>query len=100
MMRYRLSILLVLTLASAGCASHRAFVQARGYDIGKPVREVHASPDPIIEPIDDQTSRYIFEYKDTGCRWSNAVDNRTGRILSWQYVSDPNRCYMTISFID
>jgi hypothetical protein len=100
MARDRRYLILLVVLVSAGCTSHKAFVQAREYDIGKPVEAVWASPNPIIEPIDDQTSRYIFEHENTGCRWSNTVDNETGRILSWQYVSAPDRCYTTTTFID
>ena len=99
-MAYRSYLAGLLILVSAGCASHDYFVRSRDYDIGKTIREAGV-PDPVsIEPIDDQTSRYIFEYKDTGCRFAYTVDNQTKRVLSWKFLSDPDRCYTTTTFID
>ena len=90
---------MILMLASAGCTSHKEFVRSLDDDIGKTTKEAWV-PDPSsVEPIDDQTSRYVYEYKDTGCQWFYVVDNRTNRILSWQFISDPNRCYMTMSLV-
>ncbi len=99
MMLHRLPILLLLVLAGGGCTSHKMFVGERNFDIGRVITDVPV-PDPIeIEPIDDQTSRYIIEFKDTGCRWSYTVENSTKKILSWQYISNPDLCYMTMSLV-
>ena len=99
-MDYRGYLVVLLILVSAGCTSRKEFIRSCNYDIGKTIREAGV-PDPVsIEPIDDQTSRYIFEYKDTGCRFAYTVDNQTKRVLSWQFLSDPDRCYTTTTFID
>ena len=91
----RLSLPVFLILA-VGCASHKMFVEECNFDVGRPIREIPLPHPTSIEPIDAQTSRYIYEYKNTGCRWSYTVDNKTERVLSWQYLSDPNCCYVTM----
>lgn len=99
MMSRRRYLVMLVVLASTSCASHKGFVYDRNFDIGRSFRDIPI-PDPIkIEPIDDQTSRYIFEFKDTGCRWAYTVDNKTMHILSWQYISEPDRCYTTIDYL-
>jgi len=100
MMDSRSYLAALLILVSVGCTSHKEFIRSRDYDIGKTTREAGV-PDPVsIEPIDGQTSRYIYEYKDAGCRFAYTVDNQTKRVLSWQLLSDPDRCYTTTTFID
>ncbi len=99
-MDYRSYMAMLLILGGVGCASRKEFIRSRDYDIGKTTREAWV-PDPIsIEPINDLTSRYIYEYKETGCRFAYTVDNLTKRVLSWQFLSDPDRCYTTPTFID
>jgi hypothetical protein len=80
-------------LASVGCTcrpSHKRLVGHRNFDLGRLAGEI-PEPDPKVEPIDDQTSRYTYEYEDTVCQRANTVDNATHRILSWQFISDPKR---------
>jgi len=100
MMRPGLFWLLLVSLASVGCRSHDYFVRSRDHDIGKAIWQAGV-PDPVsIEPIDGQTSRYIYKYKNSGCRFAYTVDNHDKQVLSWQFLSDPDRCYTTTTFID
>ena len=102
MMHRRSFLLLLVALISVGCRSHDYFVRSRDYDIGKTVWQAGV-PDPVrIEPIDDKTSRYIYEYKDKNseCRFAYTVDNDTKRILSWKFLSNPDHCYTETTFID
>ena len=99
-MDYRSYLVVLLIVVGAGCTSRKEFIRSRNGDIGKTIREAWV-PNPVrIEPIDDQTSRYIFEYKEAGCRFAYTVDNQTKRVLSWQFLSAPDRCYTTTTFID
>ncbi len=101
-MKNRLALLLLLTTMSIGCLSHDQakllFIQERDFDRGRLIRQVPL-PQPIkIEVVDEKTSLYIYEFKRTGCQWSYTVDNESKRILSWQYISDPDLCYMKVSY--
>lgn len=99
-MRYPCYLIMLITLVNVGCTSHSEFIRSLDFDIGRTIKEAGV-PGPIsVEPIDGQTSRYIFEYKDTGCRWSYTVNNQTTRVLSWEFLSEPKRCYTTTTFID
>jgi hypothetical protein len=97
-----LILVMVLMVVSASCmSSYQAkelFVREREFDKGKLITQIAA---PLIEviPVNEQTSLYIYEFKKTGCRWSCTVDVRTQRILSWQFVSDPDLCRMKINYL-
>ncbi|MGD0278630.1 MAG: hypothetical protein ABSC11_04935 [Smithella sp.] len=84
------------------CVSHEQakllFIRERDFDKGRTVKEVPL-PEPVkVESINDHTSLFIYEFKTTGCRWSYTVDDETKRIISWQFISDPDLCYMKVSY--
>lgn len=101
-MKNTLLVLSITAMISVGCVSHeqakQMFVQHRNFDQGRSVREVPLPPLVRVEPINDKTSLYIYEFKATGCRWSYTVDNETKKILSWKYISDPDLCYMKVNY--
>ncbi len=74
------------------------FVRERDFDIGRSIKEVPLPSPTEIMPVNEQTSLYIYEFKNTGCRWSYTVDNETKKVRSWQFVSDPDLCYMRVSY--
>ena len=95
------TLLLLLLFLIDGCASFedkkRMFVEGRNYDIGRLIQEVSV-PEPVdIVSDSKETSQYIFEFKDTGCRWVYIVDNITKKIVSWRYDSSPDLCYLEFS---
>jgi hypothetical protein len=97
-----LPVLLLLVMVNVSCVSHERaklmFIQERDFDKGRTVREVPL-PEPVkMESINEHSTLYIYEFKDTGCRWSYTVDNETKRILSWQFISDPDLCYMEVNY--
>lgn len=98
-MKTRLTILIVLALPllSSCLSRERAkemFVESRDFDVGRKVTEVPLGNPSSIAPIDEHTSLYIYEFQNTGCKWSYVVDNNTKRVLSWKFISDPDLCYL------
>lgn len=98
-MNGRIFLIALLVIGSCGCASRKDFIRSCDYDVGKAIWQAGV-PDPVsIEPVDDRMSRYIFEYEKSGCRWAYIVDNQTKQVLSWQFISDPKRCYVTTDYL-
>jgi hypothetical protein len=98
LMKNNILILLILAALCVGCVSHenakRLFLRDRDFDVGRTVSSVPLAPPIKIEPIDERTSLYIYEFKDTGCCWSYTVDNETKKIISWKLISNPDTCYV------
>ena len=100
MARMSISILSLLALI-VGCASledrKRMFVEDRNFDIGRFIYEASV-PEPVyIVSNSTETSQYIYEFKNTGCRWVYVVDNMTKKIISWKFDGDPDLCYLEFS---
>jgi len=91
-------VLLLMMVLILGCVSReqarRLFVQERDYDMGRNIVEVPLPPPNKIEPIDNDTSAFVYETRHTGCRFSYVIDNKTKRVRSWQFLSDPDLCYL------
>lgn len=86
---------------AASCMSQtekrNMFINRRNSDIGKVLYSVPV-PDPIsITEINSKQSKYVYHNKRTGCQWLYIVDNETHKIVSWDYVSDPNLCYQHLT---
>ena len=98
----KLTPLLLLTMLCVSCVSHERakllFVRERDFDKGRLIDVVRVPPPARVEPINERTSRYIYEFKDGGCRWFYVVDNKTHTVISWQYMSDPNLCFMELKY--
>ena len=73
----------------------RLFVEERNRDIGKAVDNVVVpDPDDIIK-IDEEKSKYFYQFKNSGCQWIYIVDNKNKKIISWEFISDPDLCFLT-----
>jgi hypothetical protein len=75
------------------------FIDERNYDIGREVVGI-----PIPEPIEIKTlgsgkSEYLYEYKDTDCKWAFVIDDETQIVESWHYISEPELCYHYIDWL-
>jgi len=92
-------LVLVLT-CNLSCVSHerakQMFVDARDYDVGRIVTQIPLPPPIKIVPLNKDASVYIYEFKNTGCQWSYVVDNTSKRVVSWQFISDPDLCYLRL----
>ena len=96
------TVLLIITIALLtsilGCLSiergRLLFVEERNYDIGRVIYNVPLpEPNEIIK-IDERKSKYLYKVKSTGCLWFNIIDNKTKKIISWEFISDPDLCYL------
>lgn len=90
-------IILFLT-SIIGCVSiekrRLIFIDERNFDIGRVVFDVPL-PEPIdIIKIDEAKSKYLYKFEDSGCQWIYIVDNKSKRIISWEFISDPDFCYI------
>lgn len=79
-------------------AKRQMFVGERNFDIGRIVTSL-----PIPEPYEimalgNGKSEYIYEFKNTGCKWAYIVNDSTSKVESWHYVSDPDLCFLTIDW--
>lgn len=83
-----------------GCVSiekgRRLFVEERNYDIGRVVYDVPLpEPNDIIK-VDEEKSKYLYKIKNSGCQWVNIVDNENKQIISWEFISDPDLCFLEL----
>jgi hypothetical protein len=103
-MKMKLAALVALALPLlSACLSHerarQMSIAERNFDIGRVVTEIPIPKPSSVVPLDEGTSLHVYEFKDTGCKWSYAVDNNTKRVLSWKFIGDPDLCYLTLGGI-
>ncbi len=97
----RYLVAVAAALLCSACTSHSSFVRNRDFDVGSIVTLSPFLSKPLrIESLDSKTSRYIYEFRNTGCQWAYIVDNTTKEVLSWEYVSDPKLCYMSRTILN
>lgn len=93
-----LAVLLLFALAlTAGCAPleqrRQDFIDRRNAEIGNKFAQANLPAPVKITPLENGKTYYLFEDKESGCRWSIEVDEQSKTIDFWIYEGNPNLCY-------
>ncbi len=89
-------IIAVLLFVSGGCAplelGKSDFVTRRNAEVGSQFLPSGLPPPIQTTPLENGKTYYLFLDKETSCRWSYEIDEKTGRVEFWQYEGNPNLC--------
>lgn len=63
--------------------------------VGKPIAGTYLETSPYVEKIEgSDVTRYLQKSK-YGCDIEFVVENKTKRVLSWQYLSSASQCWQS-----
>lgn len=89
-------IIAVFLLAAGGCAplalDNNDFLSRRNAEIGNRFAPSDHPPPIQTTPLENGKMYYLFQDKETGCRWSYEIDGKTSKVEFWQYEGNPNLC--------
>lgn len=92
------SILMMVSGCTLAPHGNSEFVKQRNMDIGRSIEKVALTSAKVVA-FDDHQDMYVYQ---TGkdCEFVYYVSKDSKNVLSWDYLSEPETCYIPIDFVE